>query len=77
MYLVLLGLLCIFRELAVSNAAAKVFLDSCCSHTLMSASFARRMDFTVTPVNNPLQVKVASGMVRSSIGTCKVRRELQ
>ena len=61
----------------VSNAAANVLLDSCCSHTLMSASFARRMGLTVTPVNNPLQVEVASGTVCSSIGTCKVRLELQ
>ena len=43
----------------------------------MSASFARHIDFTVTPVNNPLQVTVASGMVCSSIGACKVRLELQ
>ena len=62
---------------SVSNAAANVFLDSCCSHTLMSASYARRMGFTVTLVNNPLQIEVASGTVCSSIGTCKVRLELQ
>ena len=61
----------------VSNAAANVFLDSCCSHTLMSASFAGHMGFTVTPVNNPLQVEVASGTVCTSLGTCKVRLELQ
>ncbi len=46
---------------AVSNAAANVFLDSCCSHTLKSASFAGRMGFTVTPVNNPLQVDCLGG----------------
>ena len=62
---------------AVSNAAANVFLDSCCSHTLMSASFARRMGFIVTPVNNLLQFEVASGTVCTSIGTCKVHLELQ
>ena len=61
----------------VSDAAAHVFLDFSSSHTLTSASYARRMGFTVTPVNNPLQVEVASGSVCSSIGTCTVCLELQ
>ena len=61
----------------VSNAPANVFLDSCCSHTLMTASYARRLGFTVPPVNNPLQVEVASGTVRTSLGTCKVSLQLQ
>ena len=35
------------------------------------------MGFTVTPVHNPLQIEVANGTVCSSVGTCKVRLELQ
>ena len=61
----------------ISNAPANIFMDSCCSHTLMAASYARRMGFTVTPSSNPLQVEVASGTVCTALGTCKVRLKLQ
>ena len=61
----------------VSNAPACVRMDSMCSHTLMGASFARRLGITITPDEQPLQIEVANGVICSSIGTCKVRLGLQ
>ena len=61
----------------VSNAPACVMMDSMCSHTLMGASFARRLGITVAPDERPLQVEVANGVICSSIGICKVRLGLQ
>ena len=72
-----LGLTMQFRA-SVSNAPASVLMDSCCTNTLMSASYARQMEFTVqATVGTPLQVAVANAAVCSSIGTCKVRLSLQ
>ena len=62
----------------VSNAPVSLLFDSGCSHTLMSASYARRVGITLdTQPGDSLQVALASGMVCSSIGTCKVRLQLQ
>ena len=44
----------------------------------MSGSYVRRMKIAVEPnVRPPLQVAVANGMVRTSLGICKVRLKLQ
>ena len=62
----------------VSNAPVVLSMDSQCSHTLMSASYARRMKIHVDHgVESPLQVAVANGMVCTSTGTAKVRLKLQ
>ena len=56
----------------VSNAPVILSMDSMCSHTLMSASYARHMKIAVEPsVGPPLQVAVANGMVCTSLGICK------
>ena len=65
-------------EGTVSGAPASVLMDSCCTNSLMSAAYARRMGITVEQgVGSSLQVAVANGMVCSSHGTCKVRLKLQ
>ena len=49
----------------VSNVPACVTMDS------------TRLGITITPDEQPLQVEVPNGVIRSSIGTCKVRLGLQ
>ncbi len=65
-------------EASVSGAPVAVLMDSCCTNTLMSALYARRMGITVEPcVGEPLRISVADGVVHTSIGTCKVCLKLQ
>ena len=48
----------------VSNAPVVTSIDYTCSHTLISASYARRMKLRVEPsVGALLQIAVANGMV--------------
>ena len=62
----------------VSNAPVVLTMDSISSHTLMSVSHARRMKIAVEPSVRPLlQVAVANGMVRTSLGICRVCPKLQ
>ena len=57
----------------VSGVPVSILLDSGCSHTLMSAAYARRVGIAVEPVGEALHVAVADGMVCSSSGISKVR----
>ena len=62
----------------VAGAPATCLMDSCCTNTLMSASYARRVGINVEPnVGEPLRVAVADGVIHASTGTCKVRLKLQ
>ena len=68
----------VYYILSVSNAPVVLSMDSMYSHNLMSGSYVRRMKIAVEPsVRPPLQVAVANGMVRTSLGICKVRLKLQ
>jgi len=72
-----LGLTMHFKA-TVAVAPATCLMDSCCTNTLMSASYARRMGITVEPsVGEPLRVAVADGVIHASTGTCKVRLKMQ
>ena len=62
----------------VSQAPVVLSMDSQCSHTLMSASYAQRMKLHVEQSGEaPFQVAVANGQVCTAIGICKVRLKLQ
>ena len=62
----------------VSKAPVILSMHSQCSHTLMSASYVRRMNTHVEQDGETaLQVAVANGMACTSTGTCKVRLKLQ
>lgn len=67
-----LGLTTYFHG-TVPTAPASIWLDSGCSHSWMSAAYARRVGVTVKPPQQgALQVAAANGLVCSSIVTCKV-----
>ncbi len=62
----------------VADAPATCLMDSCCTDTLMSASYARRVNINIEPsVGERLRVAVADGVIHVSTGTCKVRLKLQ
>ena len=72
-----LGLTMHFKA-TVAGAPATCLMDSCCTNTLMSALYARRVGINVEPsVGEPLRVAVADGVIHASTGTCKVRLKLQ
>ena len=72
-----LGLTMQFYD-TVLQAPVVLSINSQCSHTLMSASYARRMKLHVEQSGEaPLQVAVANGQVCTAIGICKVRLKLQ
>ena len=72
-----LGLTMHFKA-TVAGAPATCLMDSCCTNTLMSASYARRVGINVeSSVGEPLRVAVADGVIHASTGTCKVRLKLQ
>ena len=69
------GLTMQFRG-TMSNAPVVLSMDPICSHTLMSASYARRMKLRVE-CGGSLASSGGQCMVCTSEGTCKVHLKLQ
>ena len=64
--------------MAPFNSPVVLSFDSQCSHTLMSASYVRRMKTHVEEGRGaPLKLAVANGMLCTALGTCKARLKLQ